>query len=147
MAVTLTVSTDLNISGVHTNTIDLQKYSSNFTLGGSQRTYDTSAVSKEFSDTRTLAASETLDLTALTNTGLNSSQNYSTLKIIFIENKSSSQTLTFGGGTTPAFPVAVTIPAGGRFLLEASWTIDGTHKLFNLTASGSLDYNIALIGN
>lgn len=147
MAVTLQATTNIEISGAMTNAIDLERYSSSFSLGGEQRSYTSSQVSKEFSDTRTLAASESLDLTALTNTGLNTSQNYGSVVIIFIENKSASQTLTVGGGTTPVLATAITIPVSGRIFLEGSRTVDATHKLLNLTASGSLTYDILLIGN
>ncbi|MFT3882457.1 MAG: hypothetical protein QM703_22745 [Gemmatales bacterium] len=147
MAVTLQATTNVEIIGTMTNQIDLEKYSSSFNLGGDARTYTSSSVSKEFSDTRALTTTESLDLTALTNAGINTSQNFGTLRVIFIENLTGSATLTFGGGTTPAFPVAVTIPASGRILIEGSWTIDGTHKLMNMTASGVLSYNIFLMGN
>jgi hypothetical protein len=146
MSISLNILSGVAITGTHINLLNGQRYASTVNVGGNN-TYTATDVTKLYTDTRTLATNETLDLTAVVNTGFNVTQNFATLKVLFIQNNSATATLTIGGGTHPILANAILVPAGGRILLEGNRTVSAgsTNNLF-IVASASLTYSICLIG-
>lgn len=130
----------------HASALDLVTYTGSLSKSAS-KSFSTSDITKLFSDSRTAATSETLDVTSGLTDGFGAALAFSTVKAVLIQNKSSTATLTVGGSSNPLFNQLPVIQAGGFVAFSCSITTSGSVKNVLLTASASLDYDIVIVGS
>lgn len=135
------VSVTSSVSGTHVSTGDL----GNATFPFKAEYNNTSlSVTKEFTDNRTVATTETLDVTSGLTDFYGVALNFATVKQIIIVNHAAGS-LTVGGGSNPLIN-QLTITAGGCLNLTTNITTSGSVK--NLVIAGSsAEYDIIILGS
>jgi hypothetical protein len=121
-----------------------------------ERSFTSSDVTLIFFGNYTVTTTPTdIDLTSLTD-AYGNAVNFATVKHLQIVNNDTSHDLTVGGGTNALFaalPVLVgqtstTSSDGSCLNLTTNITVDGTHKILELTASaGSISVDVFVVGS
>ena len=142
---TATIKAALNIQASKTRDLGNVPYSIN--AGTSKKfTFGSGAakLNKEYDDQLTIAGAAVahLDLSALGNNAFGEATAMTKVKVFYVENKSSTQTLTVTPGGANGWDAAftdLTIPPGGFALVVApdsnGYASDGTHKTVDITNS------------
>lgn len=135
------VTVTSSVSGTHVSTADLGSGTFPFSL---EYINTDLTITKEFTDKRTVATTETLDVTSGLSDFYGVALNFATVKQIIIYNRSSGN-LTIGGGSN-ALINQFTLSAGGCINLTTNITTSGSVK--NLVVTGTAaDYSIIILGS
>lgn len=147
MAYTLSGTLVSSCSLTHVSGVGLGSYSATIAKSNT-KTFTTSDITKLYHATRSLTGTtpETLDVTSGLTDGFNVALNFATIKGIFIVNKHATATLTLGGGANPLFNALPPIPGLGHIELALTITTSGTVKNILATPSGTMTYDIVLVG-
>lgn len=145
MAYSLTANITTRINATHNNALDLVTYS-----GGHSHLYEraltTANVDLIWSDQRTIAGTEVLDvLTDLTD-AYGVAMVFGAVRTVLIYNSHSTATLFVGGGSNALFN-EIPITGGGHVVLSTNLTTSTIVRNIRVTAVTSVTYDIILIGS
>lgn len=139
-----TATIDITCSVQDTKATDLGSYSGNPRLTQSASNV---SVTKVFTDARTTAVPETLDLTTGLTDAYGAALVYSSCKYVCIQNTHVSATLTIGGGANPLFGTdQYTIKPGATLPITSTFAVAGGSKNLLVTPSASCTYSIIIAG-
>lgn len=114
-----------------------------------ETSYSSSQVTKcyQLETTQSTTQSYLLDDGSLTDV-YGTSLVFSSIQLLAINNKDATQTLTVGGGTHPVLGSdQYTVKAGQLLIITSPFTVDATHDLLRIVPSGSMTFDLLVVGS